>query len=128
MFLVGAFGEDEALEGALEGGFVEVEGAEVVLASGVGGGAAGLESADDILGAGEVDVFEGVGWDGGYFEVVCDVVGGFAEGFAVAAVGIVVVKLVGKEGAGECVEFFVGPVERVEDGIPVLDFGEKCLE
>lgn len=100
----------------------------MVLAAGVGGGAAGLECADDFLGAGEVDVFEGVGWDGGDFEVVCDVVGVFADGFAVAAVGLVVVKLVGEKGQGECVEFCVGPVERIVDGIPVFDFGEKCLE
>ncbi len=100
----------------------------MVLAAGVGGGAAGLECADDLLGAGEVDVFEGVGWDGGDFEVVCDVGWVFAEGFAVGGVGLVVVKLVGEKGDGECVEFGVGPVERVLDGVPVLDFGEKGLE
>lgn len=128
MFLVGGFGEDEALEGALEGGFVEIEGAEVVLAAGVSGSAAGLEGAHDFLGAGEVDVFEGVGGYGGDVDPVCDVGGVFADGFAVAAVGLVVGKLMGEEAEGEWFEFGVGPVEWVLEWVPGLDFGEECLE
>lgn len=124
---MGVFGQDEALERALKGGFVDVERAEVVLAAGVGGGAAGAKGAGNILCAGKVHVLEGVGRDGRDLAPGSDIFGGDAGGFAVASVCRVMVILVAKEGTGECVELCVGPAEWIVEAIPALDGFDDLL-